>query len=68
MIKVSNTVQRFAAGLAALLAMAGFVVALAGAQAAVPDHWGFAYVDKPSVPGIPDPTRQAAGPRHSRCM
>jgi hypothetical protein len=48
------------AGLAALLALAGFVVALAGpAQAAVPDHWGFAYVDKPSVPGIPDPTHQA---------
>jgi hypothetical protein len=49
-----------AAGLAAVLAMAGFVVALAGpAQAAVPDHWGFAYVDKPSVPGIPDPAHQA---------
>ena len=60
MAKVGNAVQRFAAGLAALLAMAGFVVALAGpAQAAVPDHWGFAYVDKPSVPGIPDPTHQA---------
>jgi hypothetical protein len=60
MIKVRNTVRGFAAGLAALLAMAGFVVALAGpAQAAVPDHWGFAYVDKPSVPGIPDPTHQA---------
>ena len=60
MIRAWTTVQHFAAGMTALMVMAGFVVALAGpAQAAVPDHWGFAYVDKPSVPGTPDLTHQA---------
>jgi hypothetical protein len=37
-----------------------FLVALAApARSAVPDHWGFAFVNKPSVPGIPDVGHQA---------
>jgi hypothetical protein len=39
-----------------VLGLAAAVVA-APAQAAVPDHWGFAYVNIPS--GIPDPSHQA---------
>jgi hypothetical protein len=36
------------------------VTVLAGpAQAAVPNRWGFAFVNNPSVAGIPDPTHQA---------
>ncbi|HET9896177.1 MAG TPA: hypothetical protein VFQ44_14710 [Streptosporangiaceae bacterium] len=39
---------------------AGLAAATAGAaHAAVPDKWGFAFVSKPSVPGIPDLTHQA---------
>jgi hypothetical protein len=35
-------------------------VAVAGtAQAAIPDHWGFAFVNNPSVPGVPVLARQA---------
>jgi hypothetical protein len=52
--------RRLMAGAAAVALGSGLAVAAAGtAQAAVPGHWGFAYVDKPSVPGIPDPTHQA---------
>jgi hypothetical protein len=47
-------------------AVVGFCLAaalasvLAGAaRAAIPDRWGFAYVDKPSVPGIPVLAHQA---------
>jgi hypothetical protein len=47
-------------GLAAFVLVAGFLVASAGAaRSAVPDHWGFAYVNKPSVPGVPDVNHQA---------
>ncbi|HLJ98371.1 MAG TPA: hypothetical protein VKU39_00525, partial [Streptosporangiaceae bacterium] len=35
----------------------GAAIAAAPAQAAVPDHWGFAYVNIPV--GIPDPSHQA---------
>jgi hypothetical protein len=49
-----------AAAVAVIGAAAGLAAAAAGsAQAAVPDKWGFAYVGKPAVPGIPDLTHQA---------
>lgn len=52
--------RRLAAGLAVLFLGAGLATAVAGAaQAAVPDHWGFAYVNKPAVAGIPDLSHQA---------
>lgn len=52
--------RRSAACIAAALAAVGFMTVCTGpAQAAVPDHWGFAFVDKPAVPGIPDLSRQA---------
>jgi hypothetical protein len=52
--------RRAVRGLAAFGLAAVLLVALAGpAGSAVPDHWGFAYVNKPSVPGIPDLNRQA---------
>lgn len=38
----------------------GAAAVMAGAaQGAIPDRWGFAYVDKPSVPGVPDVNHQA---------
>src|SRR6266699_7072503 len=44
----------------ASLVMAGVAVTAAGAaQAAVPDRWGFAFVGKPMVAGIPDLSHQA---------
>jgi hypothetical protein len=52
--------RRLAAALGAVGLSAGLALTAAGsAQAAVPDHWGFAYVDKPSVPSTPDLTHQA---------
>lgn len=56
--------RRLAAASAALsLGLTGAVsmIALSAgvAQAAVPDRWGFAYVSKPAVPGIPDAQHQA---------
>lgn len=40
--------------------VAGLAVTAAGvAQAAVPAKWGFAFIDKPTVAGIPDLTHQA---------
>jgi hypothetical protein len=52
--------RRLAAVLAASCLCGGLATAAAGtAQAAVPDHWGFAFVNHPSVPGIPDLTHQA---------
>ncbi|HXP21657.1 MAG TPA: hypothetical protein VN840_18595 [Streptosporangiaceae bacterium] len=52
--------RRLAAGLGAICAGAGVALTAAGtAQAAVPDHWGFAYVSQPSVPGTPDLAHQA---------
>lgn len=52
--------RRAVSGLAAFGLGAGFLVALAGpAGSAVPDQWGFAYVNKPSVAGIADVNHQA---------
>jgi hypothetical protein len=68
MTKSANVLRRAGAILAALIlaALAGSglavlsVLPLAGpAQAAVPDHWGFAFVDHPAVAGITDPNHQA---------
>src|SRR5436309_2446175 len=56
----ANITSRFVSGLAAVGLAAGAVAVLAvPAQAAVPDHWGFAYVNKPAVTGIPDLHHQA---------
>src|SRR5690348_3590486 len=54
-------IRRLAAfGLVASGLGAGSTLALAGtARSAVPDQWGFAYVDKPSVPSVPDINHQA---------
>ncbi len=59
MSRSRGLVRRLAAGFAALGLGAMLAVAnVAGsAQAAVPDHWGFAYVNVPV--GIPDPLHQA---------
>lgn len=52
--------RRLTAGIGALTLAAGLAVTAAGvAQAAVPDQWGFAYVSKPTVPGITDLGHQA---------
>lgn len=52
--------RRLAAGLAALSLGVGLAVSCAGvAQAAVPDHWGFAFVSQPAVPGTPSLAHQA---------
>ncbi len=60
MISTYGLTRRLAAGAAAIILGGGLAVVAAGtAQAAVPDHWGFAYVDKPSVPGVPDLAHQA---------
>jgi hypothetical protein len=53
-------IRRLTAGLGAAGLAAGLIMTAAGtAQAAVPDKWGFAFVDKPAVAGIPDLTHQA---------
>ena len=60
MLLGANIRRRSVCGLVAFGLVAGFLVALAGpARSAVPDHWGFAYVNKPSVAGIPDVNHQA---------
>ncbi len=60
MISAYGLIRRLVAGAAAVVVGSGLAVAVAGtAQAAVPSHWGFAYVDKPSVPGIPALDHQA---------
>jgi hypothetical protein len=41
------------------LAVALISVVAGAARAAIPDRWGFAYVDKPTVPGIPVLAHQA---------
>src|SRR5690349_15398889 len=41
------------------LAASALALAAGTAQAAIPDEWGFAFVNKPSVPGIPDVNHQA---------
>jgi hypothetical protein len=52
--------RRLAAFAGAACLGAGVALTAAGtAQAAVPDHWGFAYVSKPAVPGTPSPAHQA---------
>ncbi|MEV7782876.1 hypothetical protein [Kitasatospora sp. NPDC088351] len=57
-IRPVRTVLAVLAMLAALLAAA--VPTAAPAQAAVPDRWGFAFLDNPTPPPgyVPDPTRQ----------
>ncbi len=60
MISIFGLTRRLAAAATAVVAGSGLALAVAGtAQAAVPNRWGFAYVDKPSVPGVPDLTHQA---------
>ena len=52
--------RRLAAGLgAAGLVMGMALTSAVTAQAAVPDRWGFAFVDRPAVKGIPDQNHQA---------
>jgi len=49
-----------AAGALAIVVAGGLAVAVAGtAQAAVGGRWGFAFVDNPAVPGVPDLAHQA---------
>ncbi len=48
-----------AAAVALALAVGGSALVAGAASAAIPDQWGFAFVDKPAVPGIPDVTHQA---------
>jgi hypothetical protein len=74
MISNRGLTRRLAPG-AAIIAAGALALAMAGtaqaavphravpqravAHRAVPNRWGFAYVNRPSVPGIPDVTRQA---------
>lgn len=60
-MSASRSITGRMAAVASVFAMAaGLAAAAAGpARAAVPDKWGFAYVNKPMVPGIPDPAHQA---------
>lgn len=52
-------VRRLTASLSVLGLGAGLIVTVAGtAQAAVPDHWGFAFVSSPGAPGTPPLTHQ----------
>jgi hypothetical protein len=60
MISVAGLTRRLAAGVLAIVVAGGLAVAVAGtAQAAVGGRWGFAYVDAPAVPGVPDLSHQA---------
>lgn len=55
-----SIVRLLAAGIGAAGLVSGLALTAAGtAQAAVPDKWGFAFVDKPTVAGIPDLSHQA---------
>ena len=55
-----HRLSRVLAGVGTLGLAAGLMMAAPGvAHAAVPDKWGFAFIDNPSVAGIPDPTHQA---------
>jgi hypothetical protein len=58
---VAMSVKRQAVSALAIFGFAasGLAVMAASAQAAIPDHWGFAFVDKPSVASIPDVNHQA---------
>ena len=52
--------RKLAAGVGAAVLVSGLALTAAEtAQAAVPDKWGFAFVDKPTVAGIPDLSHQA---------
>src|SRR6185437_11009308 len=45
---------------AALFLIGAIITILTGqARAAVPNRWGFAFVDKPTVAGVTDPNHQA---------
>lgn len=56
----ARRLRRLAVGLASAGLASGLVLAApAAAHAAVPDKWGFAYIDNPSVAGIPDLNHQA---------
>jgi hypothetical protein len=50
---------RWLTALTTLLVTGGLVWAGPAAQASVPDRWGFAFVDSPSVAGVTDPNHQA---------
>jgi hypothetical protein len=57
---VRSSMRRLGAGLGAVVVLAGLAVSTAvDAQAAVPAKWGFAFIDKPTVAGIPDLNHQA---------
>jgi hypothetical protein len=60
MVRVMN-IRRQAVSAAVACGLAASALALAAevAQASIPDQWGFAFVNKPSVPGIPDVNHQA---------
>ena len=60
-MSASGMITRRLAAVASVIAMAAGLATIAAepAQAAVPDKWGFAYVNKPTAPGVPDPTHQA---------
>jgi hypothetical protein len=64
-----SIIRRLAATATVIGVVAGLGAATAGtAQAAVPNKWGFAYVSKPAVAGIPDLGHQAgswAAPLHA---
>ena len=58
--RVRMIARRVAAGAGAIGVAAALVASAAGpAQAAVPDKWGFAYVDQPSVASTPTLSHQA---------
>jgi hypothetical protein len=60
MSRSAGIIRRLATGLAAISLGAGLAVAVAGAaQAAIPNHWGFAFVSNPSVAGTPPLSHQA---------
>lgn len=60
MIRSLGIGRRTAALLTGLLLVGALVTILSGsAQASVPNHWGFAFVSAPSVPGIPPVAHQA---------
>ncbi len=60
MIASARVIRRLAATASVVGLGAGLMTAALGtAHAAVPDQWGFAYVSKPAVAGVPDLMHQA---------